>query len=403
MGPMLGSRGFVLDEDERKEIIRRDGADVGRFIRPLRNGRELTARPRGLHAIDLSGTVSIDEVRSAFPALFQHLLDTVKPERDQNNDPKLRAQWWLFRRSNEVQRRMIKDLRRAIVTVETAKHRTFVFLPTATLAEHGTITIGLDDAYYLGVLSSRVHVVWALAAGGRLGVGNDPRYNKTRCFDPFPFPVVGEDVRAMVAKIAEQIDAHRWRQLGQSDSLTMTNLYNVLDSVRAGAHLSASEQKTYDEGLVGVLRQLHDELDNAIYSAYGWTERPSDELILERIVALNAERGAEERRGLIRWLRPDYQNPSGAAVAAQTEIVGTQPLPTVPPARESRTWPKEIPAQLAVIKALFDGASTNLSVEDVCAEFKGARKDKVLQHLASLEGLGLLDRYESSGVAKWHA
>ncbi|WP_369690176.1 hypothetical protein [Ectopseudomonas oleovorans] len=27
-----------------------------------------------------------------------------------------------------------------------------------------------------------------MAAGGRLGVGNDPRYNKTRCFETFPFP-----------------------------------------------------------------------------------------------------------------------------------------------------------------------------------------------------------------------
>ncbi|WP_368660843.1 type IIL restriction-modification enzyme MmeI [Ectopseudomonas oleovorans] len=38
------------------------------------------------------------------------------------------------------------------------------------------------------LISSRLHVVWALAAGGRLGVGNDPRYNKTRCFETFPFP-----------------------------------------------------------------------------------------------------------------------------------------------------------------------------------------------------------------------
>ena len=50
------------------------------------------------------------------------------------------------------------------------------------------IAIALPDAMYLGILSSRAHIQWSLNAGGGLGVGNDPRYNKTRCFEPFPFP-----------------------------------------------------------------------------------------------------------------------------------------------------------------------------------------------------------------------
>ena len=57
------------------------------------------------------------------------------------------------------------------------------------------INIALQDAFFHGVLSSRVHVTWALAAGGRLGVGNDPRYTKTRCFDTFPFPTCTENQR----------------------------------------------------------------------------------------------------------------------------------------------------------------------------------------------------------------
>jgi hypothetical protein len=34
--------------------------------------------------------------------------------------------------------------------------------------------------------------------------------------------------------------------------------------------------------------------------------------LLTRFVALNHERAAEENRGLIRWLRPEYQNPEAA-------------------------------------------------------------------------------------------
>ena len=65
----------------------------------------------------------------------------------------------------------------------------------------------------------------------------------------------------------------------------------------------------HEQGLVSVLRQLHDELDAAVCDAYGWPPTLTDEEILERLVALNAERAAEEAQGLVRWLRPEYQAP----------------------------------------------------------------------------------------------
>ncbi len=76
----------------------------------------------------------------------------------------------------------------AVPTVETSKHRFFVFLDASILPDNMLVNIASSDAFVLGILSSRIHVTWALAAGGRLGYGNDPRYNKTRCFEPFPFP-----------------------------------------------------------------------------------------------------------------------------------------------------------------------------------------------------------------------
>lgn len=72
--------------------------------------------------------------------------------------------------------------RHSLATVETAKHRIFQFLDAAIAPDNMLVCVALDDANALGVLSSRVHVVWALATGGRLGIGNDPRYNKSRCF-----------------------------------------------------------------------------------------------------------------------------------------------------------------------------------------------------------------------------
>ena len=110
--------------------------------------------------------------------------------------------------------------------------------------------------------------------------------------------------------IRDQLDAHRKRQQAAHLGLTMTGMYNVLEKLRAGEPLNAKEQTIHEQGLVSVLKQLHDELDAAVFDAYGWPVTLTDEEILERLVALNAERAAEEQRGLIRWLRPEFQNPA---------------------------------------------------------------------------------------------
>lgn len=69
--------------------------------------------------------------------------------------------------------------------------------------------------------------------------------------------------------------------------------------------------KTPNEGLVSVLKTIHDDLDAAVLEAYEWPVTLSDDEILERLVALNHERAAEKKRGLVRWLRPEFQNRGG--------------------------------------------------------------------------------------------
>jgi len=69
------------------------------------------------------------------------------------------------------------------------------------------VNIASSDAFVLGLLSSRIHVTWALAAGGTLE--DRPRYNKTRCFEPFPFPDPTQPQRERIRFLGERLDAHR--------------------------------------------------------------------------------------------------------------------------------------------------------------------------------------------------
>ncbi|SMC00580.1 RNA-binding region, partial [Hymenobacter roseosalivarius DSM 11622] len=223
-GVIPHGQGFIITTQEAEALGRGIVPTLDTRIKPYRNGKDITSRPRGVFVIDLFGLTDTD-VLSQYPAVYQHLIQTVKPERDENKDPARRRNWWLFARSNEQLRGAISGLSRYIATVQTAKHRLFVFLEGDILPDDKLIAIGLDDAYCLGVLSSRLHVVYALAAGGRMGVGNDPVYDKSRCFDPFPFPAATPEQQAHIRELAEQLDAHRKRQQALHPGLTLTDLY----------------------------------------------------------------------------------------------------------------------------------------------------------------------------------
>lgn len=118
---------------------------MDRVLRPYRNGRDITSTPRALLVIDCYG-LTTEEVRQNYPELFQWLLERVKPERDQERDKDLREKWWLHRRNNADLRRSLADLPRYVATVQTAKHRFFVFLNAAILPDDKLIAIGSDDA-----------------------------------------------------------------------------------------------------------------------------------------------------------------------------------------------------------------------------------------------------------------
>ncbi len=133
---------------------------------------------------------------------------------------------------------LVQDLRpalvgipRYIVTVETSKHRVFQFIKAEILPDNMLVALGLDHAFSLGVLSSRCHRNWALEQGGLLGP--TPRYSKSRCFDPFPFPDATDAQKAMIGAIAEELDATRKLVLAENPDLTLTGLYNLLEKIHA--------------------------------------------------------------------------------------------------------------------------------------------------------------------------
>ncbi len=386
-GVQLYGAGFILKQEESDRLLAQSKQNET-VIHPYVNGKDLMQRSRDVMVIDFFGFDS-KQARDQFPAVLQIVVDRVKPDRDQNRRPAIRDKWWRFGWERPVLRKALQDLPRFITTPETSKHRLFFFLSADVRPDNMLINIASDEPHVLGVLSSKIHVCWALAAGGRLGVGNDPRYNKTRCFETFPFPVTDDASRKRIGDLAEQLDAHRKRQQEQHPKLTMTGMYNVLEKLRAGETLTAKEKTIHEQGIVSVLKQIHDDLDAAVFDAYGWPHDLDDEAILQRLVDLNHERADEESRGMVRWLRPDFQNPDGAT---QTAFAGDGKTKRTKKATATKVkkqpWPKTLPDRMVAIQSALQQHAAPADAKEVAAYYTRANKSQVTELLETLAAVG---------------
>jgi hypothetical protein len=394
-GVSLHGAGFIVTPQQAEQLGlgRRPGLE--RHIRHYRNGRDLTTRPRGVMVIDLFG-LDAEEVRTRFPEVYQHLLATVKHERQAQYEksPTKDAKayldlWWLHGKPRSEFRPALEHLERYIATIETAKHRIFTFLDGSVLPDNMIVAVAVKDAFDLGILSSRIHTIWALVQGATLE--DRPRYTKTRCFDPFPFPEVSEETRAEIRAIAEELDAHRKRCQAEHPGLTLTGMYNVLERLRAGTRpdaLSPEHRAIFDQGLILILKELHDRLDAAVLRAYGWPEGLAEEEILARLVALNQERAVEEVAGRVRWLRPRYQIPRFAAAAQKQQLEAD--LVVAAARTQKPSFPASDMAQTAAVVAALAGMPAAVDAGTLAATFRQGRQveGKIAAVLGALVRMG---------------
>ena len=95
-------------------------------------------------------------------------------------------------------------------------------MDATVLPDNMLVNIALDDAFFLGILSSRIHLLFALASGGTLE--DRPRYNKTRCFEPFPFPACTNALKRRIRELGERLDAHRKKQQAEHEDRSITEM-----------------------------------------------------------------------------------------------------------------------------------------------------------------------------------
>ncbi len=189
--------------------------------------------------------------------------------------------------------------------------------------------------------------------------------------------------------------------LAEHKDLTLTGLYNVLEKLRAGEALTGKEQDIYERGLVSVMKQLHEQIDVAVFDAYGWRQDLSDEEILARLVELNRERRAEEAKGHVRWLRPEYQAPAAKKIVLSEQ--GKLDIAEVPSAAGAGTqkarWPKTLPERVTTIRGLLAAQPKPAHLEELARRFRRVPRDDVQEVLNALVALGLARHVEGNRYA----
>ncbi len=244
--------------------------------------------------------------------------------------------------------------------------------------------------------------------------------------------------------MAEELDAHRKARQAEHPKLTLTQMYNVLEKLRAKGSdpagltpghnggrsmgsdpqgltpvaLTPEEEDIKDKGLVLILKELHDRLDALVFEAYGWPADLGDEQILERLVALNKERAAAENAGDIKWLRPDYQIPRFGSDAERARLAeerrqarqlerATQGALALDDDLQEMK-PKfptgnELEETAAVMRALAS-AATPLSIGDIARTFAQGRSKAVERRVElTVSALARLGHLVSTDQAKTFA
>ena len=291
-------------------------------LRPYFNGNDLTKRAREAWTIDFGVDMELEKAAS-YEKPFGYLSKNVKPVREQNRREAYAKNWWIYAESRPAMRESFSQRSRFLATCMVAKHRMFVWLDTVSLPANVVIAFGRSDDFFLGLLQCKFHDIWALKQGTRLETR--PRYTPTTCFETFPFPRPTPAQEAAIAAAAKKLNELRERWLNPPE-WTVEKILEFPGST-GGAWQRYLDAKTVDAKTgVGTVRYprleprdadcaaklkkrtltnlynerpawldlSHKKLDAAVAAAYGWPADLTDEQILEKLLALNLERAAEE-------------------------------------------------------------------------------------------------------------
>ena len=329
-GSIVLGMGFTFDETDKKDVasplaeMRRLIASDPRnreVIFPYIGGEEVNTSPTHAHHryVINFGERSEEECRRRWPDLMAIVEDRVKPERMKINREVRRRRWWQFGDRQPALYSAIRGLERVIVCPIVSNKVSFTFLPASVVFSHKLTVFPFHSFSALCALHSNVHEVWARFFSSTMK--DDINYSPSDCFETFPFPEAWETLPTLEAagKMHHEYRAALMVEKHEGMTKTYNRFHDIYET----------------DSRIVELRERHAAMDRAVLNAYGWTDISTNcefildyeideatwgrkkkpyryrwpdtvrDEVLARLLALNAERAADEAgRSAFDVLRP---------------------------------------------------------------------------------------------------
>lgn len=254
-GNMPLEGGFLrFKDDEKKKIDNSKG--IEKFIKKVIGGEEFL---KGINRYcfwiedkDLDEALKFDEIKNR--------VEKVKTFRINGGD----VARTLAKRSHQFRYRHSPTNEQIVIPCTSSENREYIpcgIFDNSYISLNSIQTINDAVPYVFGIISSRMHIVWVRAVGGKLE--ERLRYSAKLCYNTFPFPEITTKQKETLNQYVFDILDERANHTGK----TMAWLYNP-DTMPKG------------------LKQAHKNLDEAIEKCYRLQEFKNDTERLEYLFKL---------------------------------------------------------------------------------------------------------------------
>lgn len=264
--------GFVMSPEEAQALIEKDAKNKD-VLFPYLSGEDLNSHYKQLPSRwvinfkDYPLNAEYDDPKKPkgkpyavdYPDCLKILEEKVKPQRDKlaSGDSTARdasKRWWQFKRPTINLYQAIINMEKVLCKTRHSPNCTFEFAVAGIVFQESLTVFTINQFSEFAVVSSTLHEKWSWKCGSTLG-GHRLRYSPTDCFETFPFP----ESTTNLETIGEKYHNHRQNiMLARQSGLTKT--YNRFHN---------PEETATD---IQQLRDLHVEMDNAVATAYSWTD-----------------------------------------------------------------------------------------------------------------------------------
>ncbi len=264
VGSYVLGMGFTFDDTapeatslaEMQRLIAENPKNQERIF-PYIGGSEVNSSPTHEHHryVINFGEMSEEEARE-WPELMAIVEEKIKPARLKQNREIRARYWWQFGETTPALFRAIATCDRVLVVARVGQHGSFTFLSAGTVYSEQLIVIAISTYSAFCALQSRPHEIWTRFFGSSLE--DRLRYTPSDCFETFPFPENWETDPTLETIGKAYYDYRAALMIRNNQGLTDT--YNRFHD----------PQETDPE--IHHLRDLHSQMDQAVLTAYGWTE-----------------------------------------------------------------------------------------------------------------------------------